>query len=175
MSWDTFLTGAASVFGGSEANKASAKMAKRQMKFQERMSSTAVQRATADMRAAGINPILAAGNPASSPSGASADMSDVITPALGSARDRQRLDAELDNMEKQNENIKSSTDLNKALTIKANEDAKTAGSTAKIVASQVPRAQNLASIEKTKVGKALSWFDRIMSAIGLGSPVPSTK
>jgi hypothetical protein len=75
---------ALSFIGGERRNQAQRDVANAQMAFQQDMSGSAYQRAVADMKAAGINPMLASKvGGASTPMGAQPNLMDTITPAIG--------------------------------------------------------------------------------------------
>lgn len=81
MAWPYILAaagGVASAYGARRQQQQSQAMAREQMAFQERMSSTAFQRAAKDLEAAGLNRILALGSPASSPGGAMGQAQNIL-------------------------------------------------------------------------------------------------
>lgn len=91
MPWITLGAAAIGAIGGfagqSSANTANLRIAREQMAFQERMSSSAYQRAMEDMRKAGLNPMLASKlGGASTPPGASAHMENAIGAGIEGAK-----------------------------------------------------------------------------------------
>lgn len=125
----SFFTNSKNADNVEKTNAANAQQAQLNREFQERMSNTAYQRGMADMRAAGLNPILAyQKGGASSPSGAQATMQpfeikgNPAAEAVNSALNVRQRHLEQANLYQQNLQIQADTALKDATSAKTRAD-----------------------------------------------------
>jgi len=156
------IGGIASYFGQRETNKANAQQAQIQEGFQREMSNTAYQRAVADLKAAGLNPMLAyAQGGATTPVGAKAEMQSALGAGATSAGQTFQLA----------QAAKNQTDLTKADVYLKNEQAGAAGSQEDLNRANM----NLALVEAANKGAQLpghkEFVNQVTSQIKLNNAI----
>lgn len=117
------ILGALATGGAIWNNERNIRQARRQEKFQERMSNTAAQRSVADYKAAGLNPALAYDRTASSPGGVTAQLSDVAAPGINSAMRAAEVKQALENQRMTNQVLEQQRDKTQAEVYKTRVDA----------------------------------------------------
>ena len=163
----------AGFIGQRSANQQNRAIAREQMAFQERMSSSAYQRSMDDMRQAGLNPMLAyQQGGASTAGGASARMESELQPAVSSAVSGARLRAELRQIQEatrrtyeQSESERQGRAESRSRQDLYDRQSDLAKLQGNIFELQLPALRNSAAVERTGLGARGAVLDRIRQMI----------
>ncbi len=181
------ISAVGNVIGGSMQNRANAASAQKQMDFQREMSNTAYQRAMADMRLAGLNPILAyKQGGATTPTGTSYQAQNVMGKAVNSAVNAYQITKQVDNTEadtslkkdtgdntRMDTQIKKKEDIKKTYEIeRAQADVNSAKATARIRNREAEDAEKFGSGTK---GQTAATIKRIYDYATKGQKGHSAK
>ena len=160
------------------ANRTNIQLAKENREFQERMSSTALQRSAKDAEAAGLNRILALGKPATTPAGNVATVQStkshypqVAAQMANTALTATRQIAEIKNIEAQTNQTDENTKLIKLKEIGQGYGNTIASWAAGIVDTVNALTNNMTPEQKakwikTQISKASSWLTDQMEKFG---------
>lgn len=178
------VSSAMSLYGTMETNRANKSIAGDQMDFQRDMANSAHQREVADLRAAGLNPILSGtgGHGAATPPGASAVMQNAIGNAVSTAMESRRQRAEVANIKKDTELKDQNFWTQRALMHLYNmqwnaqshdqeikfQNLREAAANADIAESAAKGAKVEGEIDESKYGAALRFLNRI-NPLGQGA------